>query len=542
MVSGLAQLSIYGVQDLLLTGKPQITFFKTVYRKATQFAIESIPQYFFNTTDFGSESSCVIEHLGDLMYQTYLEIELPPVTLNPQAQTQVQTETWRRLKLAYINYNVSLVRQVVRMIQPIGVVPAEVVAWVMQPEHTHRLRGFYDEIIPLSKADVMTTRSILNQVNVQLVVAGLASNTDVASALVSAFENGVYYQALKRCMALEFKGGEQLENETFAWSWELANVILQQIDVAIGNQVMDTHTGDWYIITNGLMIPESQRGNYNILTGNVDVLTAVNAEPKPSYTLVIPLQFWFCRCAGLALPLIALKYQDITFSVKFRDLAEVCHLSAASLLEKQQILTEMDLHLEAKIWVDYVFLAREERTRFAEYSHEYLIEALQIEIFENILQPDYVAHLEFVNPIKYMVWTTQTEAQAHGWQTQYLYDASSPLDATGILVNNYPLTNPDLPVGFFSDVQPVRHFLSAVSANVYVYSFALAPMEWQPTGTINASRLDDLAVRLRIRTDWYQNYAMTDIYSEYPGFRHTVYAVSYNILRIMAGMASLAFK
>jgi hypothetical protein len=64
-------------QDIYLTGNPQITFFKVVYRRHTNFAIESIEQTFNGTVDFGRKVSCTVSRNGDLIHKVYLQVTLP---------------------------------------------------------------------------------------------------------------------------------------------------------------------------------------------------------------------------------------------------------------------------------------------------------------------------------------------------------------------------------------------------------------------------------------------------------------------------------
>ena len=73
MGGGLMQLVAYGAQDIYLTGNPQITFFKVVYRRHTNFSMESIKQTFNGTADFGNDVTATISRNGDLVYRMYLE-------------------------------------------------------------------------------------------------------------------------------------------------------------------------------------------------------------------------------------------------------------------------------------------------------------------------------------------------------------------------------------------------------------------------------------------------------------------------------------
>ena len=75
MGGGLMQLVAYGAQDVYLTGNPQITFFKIVYRRHTNFSMESIQQTFDGTADYGSSVTCTISRNGDLIHRIYLEHE-----------------------------------------------------------------------------------------------------------------------------------------------------------------------------------------------------------------------------------------------------------------------------------------------------------------------------------------------------------------------------------------------------------------------------------------------------------------------------------
>jgi len=77
MTGGLLQLAAYGAQDTYLSGNPQITFFIGVYKRYTNFAIQSIPQYFTGDADFGQKVYCNIDRIGDLINQVFLRVKLP---------------------------------------------------------------------------------------------------------------------------------------------------------------------------------------------------------------------------------------------------------------------------------------------------------------------------------------------------------------------------------------------------------------------------------------------------------------------------------
>ena len=82
MGGGLLQIVAYGSQDIYLTGNPQITFFKAVYRRHTNFSMESIKQIFNGTADFGQEVSVTLQRNADLIYKTYLQVKLPNIDVS----------------------------------------------------------------------------------------------------------------------------------------------------------------------------------------------------------------------------------------------------------------------------------------------------------------------------------------------------------------------------------------------------------------------------------------------------------------------------
>ena len=88
------QLVAYGAQDVYLTGNPQITFWKVTYRRHTNFSMESIEQTFNGQADFGRRVTCTISRNGDLAYRTYLQVTLPEI--NQDMKGSSDTGVWAR--------------------------------------------------------------------------------------------------------------------------------------------------------------------------------------------------------------------------------------------------------------------------------------------------------------------------------------------------------------------------------------------------------------------------------------------------------------
>ncbi len=78
--NALMQLAAYGEQDLYLTDNPQFTFWKSIYKKHSNFSIESLPQTLVGLANFGTKISAIISKEGDLMWRTYVQVTIPALT------------------------------------------------------------------------------------------------------------------------------------------------------------------------------------------------------------------------------------------------------------------------------------------------------------------------------------------------------------------------------------------------------------------------------------------------------------------------------
>jgi hypothetical protein len=317
-------------------------------------------------------------------------------------------------------------------------------------------------------------------------------------------------------------------------------------------------------------------------------------------TLYIPLQFWFCRNPGLALPLIALQYHEVKINVEFNDLDNCAQATSAGnglrdpnlqgLKDVTAPITfkNTDLNLEdTALWVDYIYLDTDERRRFAQVSHEYLIEQLQFTGEESISSVNNKVKLNFNHPVKEIVWVIQSQKNVNAKQFSNYSDAvdltfitgetmdplglglTSPLDLglgqfnLGQQMNQLvdptlaqipsgnarfdtglnPVSNAKLQLNghdrfqerkgdYFNYVQPYQHHTNTPALGVNVYSFGLKPEEHQPSGTCNFSRIDNATLQLTVTAATVQNTTA----------KVRVYATNYNVLRIMSGMGGLAYS
>ena len=212
--------------------------------------------------------------------------------------------------------------------------------------------------------------------------------------------------------------------------------LISQVEVEIGGQRIDRHYGDWMHIWNQLTINASQQKGYWSMVGNTTQLTYLTdpsfssvdgpcqsnaprqiCAPRnalPETTLYIPLQFWFCRNPGLALPLIALQYHEVRINIDLRPIDEclwaVNTLKPTSTGSVKCTNAYNQSLVAASLFVDYVFLDTDERRRMAQNPHEYLIEQLQFTGDESVGSSSNKIKLNFNHPVKELIWVVQPDA------------------------------------------------------------------------------------------------------------------------------------
>ena len=436
MGGGLLQLVAYGAQDVYLTGNPQITFFKVVYRRHTNFAIEAIQQTPTGGSTFGSRATFQITRNGDLIHRVYFNCKVK-------------------------------------------------------------------------------------------------NNSTSKIALVPNF-------------------GQKL---------------LKTIELEIGGQRIDKHYSEWLYIWNELSLPVGKREGYYTMIGANPYNVAVRLSSEAEREIFVPLEFWFCRNVGLALPLIALQYHEVKINIEYEtatNMVDATTLYRNYTYEEDIIASGVDNMgsgfsaspainislVDPTLWVDYVFLDTDERRRFAQLSHEYLIEQLQFtgsdSISASVVNDNMRSvRMNFNHPCKELIWTVKSTGVGVYWNNfssavnafstiQGATNGNDHLDSTNPTLNAKIMLNGNDRFAtrggeYFSLVQPYQHHENTPDEfhkGINVYSFAIKPEEHQPSGTLNMSRIDT---------------AVLSLSSSISG-NISVYAVNYNVLRILSGMGGLAYS
>ena len=456
------QLVAYGAQDVYLTANPQVTFFKQLYRRHSNFAMESIEQTFNGVASFGKRVTCTIARNGDLISKMYLQATLPPI-----------------------------------------------------------------------------------------------NSADLAAG------------------------------SSFSWVPYVGQFLVKNVEIEIGGQRIDKHYGNWLHIWNELTQEAGKQAGYAKMVGNVPELTnllvqggedcdddCAAGEPNtldevrkcaPEYTLYIPLQFWFCRNPGLALPLIALQYHEVRVNLEFNELRNLCWDITPQITSNLHTIRDRVNNtnlVAASLYVDYLYLDTDERRKFAQVSHEYLIETLQFTGQESITSSSNKLKLNFNHPCKELIWVVQRDSyvscndgDVNPWKGQQPFNYSDWWDRS-VLESGYSVTRVEGMAGknpvitallqlnghdrfqvregrYFNEVQPYQHHTNIPAVGINVYSFALQPEQHQPSGTCNLSRIDNTTLLLTVSN----NAVGLNLSSQV-----RVYATNYNVLRIMSGMGGLSYS
>ena len=469
MSGGLMQLVAYGAQDVYLTGNPQMTFFKVVYKRHTNFSIESIQQVLEGNNNFGGDVVSTISRNGDLLYKMYLE-------------------------------------------------------------HNAKFKGW------------------VNHEESQAVKIGVVSN--YGSNLMKKMELEIGGQLIDRQYGHFHSAYSELTQFNPTGNW--ATLYNRMSGNGIG------HSTEAIIGLKGTNASATIAGWTNTNAG-----TASSGQPpEMEGRFFIPFYFWFCKDPGLALPLISLQYHEVKVKISYENIINLMGEDDGGIWDTGSTtkpgISGNNNGSTFDLWCDYIYLDTDERRRFAQVSHEYLIEQVQHILIDE--EEAFTAKISLNHPIKELIWknehhpffTPSDPDDIHGGHNQT--DHTKYLCAPFVINGDYQLklnghdrfSKRDYKYftrtqvwqhhtgygGYIGQTQDENGHGLGIEARdtIAVYSFALKPEEHQPSGTCNFSRIDSVEF---IRSG-------TNLNKLHGGLN--IYAINYNVLRIMSGMGGLAYS
>ena len=211
-----------------------------------------------------------------------------------------------------------------------------------------------------------------------------------------------------------------LADSTKKWAWvsRIGHTLIDNVELEIGGTRIDKQYGNWLNIWYELARNWAHDRGYDIMIGNTADLTTLSSN-HDSAILYIPLKFFNNRNDGLAIPLIALQYHEVKINFEFTQLMSCLNVNGNV---AQQDFS--GLSMSASLFVDYVYLDTEERKRFAQAQHEYLIEQVQFTGSESVSSQNPKFRLNFNHPCKALYWMIQLGRYTSG-KPFLAYDAKN---------------------------------------------------------------------------------------------------------------------
>ena len=192
-------------------------------------------------------------------------------------------------------------------------------------------------------------------------------------------------------------------NGKVAWVRRLGHAAIKSAEVQIGGSAIDKHFGVWLDIWYELTHTASQERGYNNMIGDVPELTTLASEVAGGFNVYTPFQFWFCRNYGLALPLIALQYHDVRINIEYETIGNLVVHTRGTGADSAPKFNNLTFG-SSGILIDYIYLDSEERRRFAQVGHEYLIEQVQLNEQNLGATETQQFQLNFNHPCKELIW------------------------------------------------------------------------------------------------------------------------------------------
>jgi len=380
-------------------------------------------------------------------------------------------------------------------------------------------------------------------------------------------------------------GGADPTGDTWNWCWVnyVGYRLLDEVTIEIGGQPIDRHYPVWYYMWFELSTPSAKREGLQKMVGGYDVTElplGLFNNATTQKTLYVPLVFWFNNHPGLALPLIALQYHEVKLFIRLAALNDVVvALRSTDVTSVTDVLgiewntpanVSAGVHargttnapaLALSVWADYYYLDSEERRRFAQLSHEYLIKQVQ-QVTSTISSigggsNGLIDYKTLNHPVSFNVWGFRKAIT--GSQPDWTNFTNSPpflqflglsiMDTHRLVLNGNERYN-SKSADYYNLVQPYNHFTAIPPTGVLVYSYALQPVEHQPSGSLNFSRIDNASNRFTIISDLTADNGVLNTSATSfdawnpanPSYDAFVYAVNYNVLRIMSGMGGIAYS
>ena len=380
---------------------------------------------------------------------------------------------------------------------------------------------------------------------------------------------------------------------SFRWVKDIGEALIRNCYITIGGNKIDQQTGEFLHINNQLSLSFDKRDIYDKMTGNTlqmnnpeefslqynalsriplryrigdtyptvrdPVYNSLNPDmfetSIPRRTIYIPLQFWFNRDIGNALPLVSLQYSEVEITIETNPMTSlyklfynvngvqdfyapstdiIAHRLANFVTNERQrfLISDTVMNVDAHLEANYIYLDTLERNYFAYKPLEYLIQQVtRVEALS--VGKAYTVDFKLQNPVKELMWfLRRSDAKVtNNWFDFMEINGAQIMKTAKLLFNGIDRFN-DKPAEYFSYLQPYQHHTTNHKEGLFCYSFAIEPEAFQPSGSFNASRVNNIQFYITAKSPDDQTY----------NYDLVVYALSYNFLVIQSGLGSVKFS
>jgi len=639
----LVQIVAQGSQDLFLTSIPEITFFKAVYYRHTNFAVNSVIIPLNGTSDFDKQITTILPKSGDLLYKLLLKIDLPYVNLINndfiideaevsciQSKLNIAIEQSNNYK-TFFKYNYLILNSLSLEIKTNGSNWTSIYSLITTKKCQYEL---IIANIDVSLNNVISQFYKSFPITDKNLYTGSLEKESLFLSKISTFIDNMkeYYTIEDQKLIIQIKNYEQgIQNltsnaEYFSWIHKIGFYIIKRLSVYIGGNEITRYTGEYLDIFHSLNDKYFHEQNLNNMIGNVSYLTDYSNIQKNNYSLYIPLPLWFGSHSGNALPIISMIYHDIEIDIEFESLDKCCYFNGTSNITN-------NLHLgNVEFIADYIYLDKDEREKFAQFSHEYIVENIKEISARNININKTTMDIDLYNSTKELYWIINENERINTYKLNGLFYALNVIKITNISLpssvdigttyygpnivklsftenlnanifkennkiiikyskyydgvytilkynplyllinatyNEYPVyTNNDYGIiynessessfnpidsqnivlrgldrtpfidsKYYNYIVPYQFYKKTPYDGVNVYSFALHPRDFQPSGSCNMGQINSKTLNILLNNNYY-NYLSTNNLE----YNIKLYACTTNVLRITNGITSLVFN
>ena len=558
MPGGLIQIVAYGSQDLFLTSIPEVTFFKYIYNRYTNFSMEFKELKFSGNKNFGEKIFCSIPKDGDLLNELFVKIELPNVNIKKKVDNTILRKNISDILNDYIDQYSKYKMFIGHIFTCInignrGLININETFSNISTNINSYLNENKNYIISISnvKLDVQNRFNIIKDLNnikkldineiekkqnlSKLIESYLYSNANISKKyidFINTYKNELLYI--------------ENNNYSFAWMKHIGFNIISSANIEIGGNIVDNQYSLWLYFWNELFESKLRKSNLEKLHSLNSEGYLYNNNPKNSFFIYVPLIFFFTRNIALSLPLISVRSQLINLTVNIESLSKLIYTDYPDTLEN--VIKLKNVSLIAK----FIYLDQDEREKFADSSHEYLIEQVNLFNYSSLKSNQLNIDLNLNHPVKYLIWIVQNDKHDkfnlfNYFGSEINYELSSFIFPQEIKSEDNPISKCKITFNgldrihnfdgsYFNYLTSYESNLSTPVDGINFYSFCLDPKNTQPSGSCNFSKIDSKKINIELNDSFLNQISEND----YIYFK-MIY-VNYNILRFSNGLGSLIFN